>query len=217
MKWGLLCCAARFVGNANGAHKADARHHGLCPPRTVCLALMPKLRMLDPLVREHDPIVKDVRIESTIYGDLVRPELLPKPTCEVWLICGPPAAGKSSYVRANAQPNDIIIDFDMIAREYGMGRDHPSEAVAMLLLDRNERLAALANEPPDRVAWVIIGAPSDELRQWWRKALSVEPDHMILLLPPREELYRRIMADPDRRSVQHLHMQLIDKWLARDA
>jgi len=178
---------------------------------------MPKLQYLDPLVRERDPFVKDVGIENTIYGDLVRPERLPKPNCEVWLICGPPAAGKSSYVRANANFRDIVIDVDSIAREYGLGRERPSEATAMLLLDRNERLAALAKETSDRVAWVIIGAASEELRQWWCKVLGVEPDHLIVLVPPREELFRRIMADPDRRSVQYLHMRLVDKWFMQDA
>lgn len=177
---------------------------------------MAKLRSLGTLVRELEPAVRDVRIENTIYGDLVLPEGLPKPNCEVWLICGPPAAGKTTFVRANASKGDIIIDVDAIACEYGLGRKHPSEATAMLLLDRNERLAALATEPPDRVAWVIICAASEELRQWWRKVLGIQPDHLILLVPPREELYRRIMGDPDRRAVQHLHMKLVDKWLMQD-
>jgi len=177
---------------------------------------MPKLRPLGLLVREMEPAIRDVRIENTIYGDLVRPALLPKPACKVWLICGPPASGKSTYVRANAGKGDIVIDVDAIAREYGMGRERLSEATAMLLLDRNERLAALASEPVDRVAWVIMGGASHELRQWWCNALGVEPDHLIVLVPSREELYFRIMNDPDRRSVHHLHKSLVDKWFMQD-
>jgi 5-methylcytosine-specific restriction protein A len=169
------------------------------------------------LVREIDPVVKDMRVENTVYGDLVRPELLPKPTCKVWLICGPPASGKSTYVRANAGKGDIVIDMDAIAREYGMGRERLSEATAILLLDRNERLAALATEPPTTTAWVIMGGASQELRQWWCSALGVESECMILLVPPQEELYRRIMGDSDRRSVQHLHRSLVDKWFMQDA
>lgn len=176
-----------------------------------------KLRALAPLVREIEPVVKETRVENTVYGDLTRPERLPKPACKVWLICGPPASGKSTYVRANAKPGDIVIDLDMIAREYGLGRERPSEATAMLLLDRNDRLAALADQPSDRVAWVIMGGASEELRQWWCNALSVEPDCLILLVPSRDELHQRIMNDPDRRSVRHLHMWLVDKWFAQDA
>jgi 5-methylcytosine-specific restriction protein A len=176
-----------------------------------------RLRTLGPLVRDIEPAVKDLRIENTVYGDLVRPERLPKPTCEVWLICGPPASGKSTFVRANSKAGDIVIDLDTIAREYGLGRERPSEATAMLLLHRNDRFAALATEPPERVAWVIMGGASEQLRQWWCSALGVEPDHLILLVPPREELQQRIMNDPDRRSVRHLHMWLVDKWFMQDA
>jgi len=178
---------------------------------------MPKLKPLGLLVREMDPVVRDVRIENTAYGDLVRPELLPKPTCKVWLICGPPAAGKTTFVRANSQLGDIVIDLDAIAREYGMGRERLSESTAMLLLDRNERLAALATEPPTTTAWVIMGGASQELRQWWCKALRVEQERLVVLVPDREELYRRIMNDPDRRSVRNLHKLLVDKWFVQDA
>lgn len=171
--------------------------------------------MLGPLVHELEPAIQD-RVENTVYGDLARPQLLPKPTCKVWLICGPPASGKSTFVKTNAGKDDIVIDLDAIAREYGMSRDRPSEAITMLLLDRNERLAALASEPPERIAWVIMGGAGAELRQWWCNALAVEPDHLIVLTPPQEELYRRIMYDMDRRDVQHLHKRLVDKWFAQD-
>lgn len=175
------------------------------------------MRMLEPLVRDVQPTVRDVRVQDTIYGDLVLPERLPKPACQVWLVCGPPAAGKSTYVRAHASQGDIVIDLDAIAREYGMSRERPSELTAMLLLDRNERLAALAKEPSDRTAWVIIGGASQELRNWWCNALNVKPERMILLKPHRAELYQRIENDPDRRSVRHLHKWLVDKWFVQDA
>lgn len=174
---------------------------------------MPKLRFLDPQVRGLEPAVRDVRIENTIHGDLVRPERLPRPNCQVWLICGPPAAGKSTYVRNHAKPGDIVVDLDAIASEYGLGREYPWDTAAMLLQDRNQRLAALAKETSNRVAWVITTGGTGELRRWWCNVLGVEPDHLIVLVPPREELYRRIMADPERRSVRNIHMRVVDKWL----
>ena len=177
---------------------------------------MAKLKYLDPLVRDIEPAVKDLWVQDTIYGDLVKPERLPKPSCKVWLVCGPPASGKSTFIRKHASLGDIIIDLDTIAREYGMSRERPAEATAMLLMDRNERLAALASEAPQRVAWVILGGASEALRQWWCETLGVELDRLIVLLPSREELYQRIMNDPDRRTVRHLHMQLVDKWFAQD-
>jgi 5-methylcytosine-specific restriction protein A len=162
----------------------------------------------------HEIKTADVRRYRADLGSLTKPNL-PKPSCRVKLICGPPAAGKSTYVRANAAPSDIIIDLDMIARQCGMGRYRPGATRALLLL-RNQRLAALANEPPDRVAWVIISAPSKGLRQWWCAALRVLPADLLVLAPPRTELRHRVMNDPDRKDVIDLHLSLIDRWFARD-
>lgn len=146
---------------------------------------------------------------------LARPEL-PRPTCRVVLVCGPPASGKSSYVRDNAKPEDIVIDLDLIAREKGFGRVRPSKAIAGLLAERNKRLAALSREAKNRVCWFIISAPGAGLRRWWSEALNVQPSDVILLTPSREELRRRILADPDRHSVQALHFGLVDKWILRE-
>jgi 5-methylcytosine-specific restriction enzyme A len=142
---------------------------------------------------------------------------LPRPGCRVMLICGPPASGKSTYVRDNAGPNDIVIDLDTIARDYGLGRNRPEEATPLLLLERNRRLANLANEPAERVAWVIIGAPGQKLRRWWCQALGVEQGDMVLLAPPMAELQRRIMNDPERKRICDLQLQWIDKWMMSEA
>jgi hypothetical protein len=149
------------------------------------------------------------------YGDLARPDL-PRPTCRVRLVCGPPAAGKSTYVRAHAQPTDILIDIDAIARELGFDRDRPDSEVSEFLRIRNARLANLAKMPATRTAWVIIGAPSISLRQWWCNILNVKPNDLILLLPSRDQLQQRIINDPDRQNVRAHHFALVDKWLARE-
>jgi hypothetical protein len=151
----------------------------------------------------------------TQLGHIARPDL-PKPGCRVVLVCGPPAAGKSSYVEAHASPGDLIIDLDLLARERGYGRERPADVTGELLRERNARLAALATVPPDRTAWVIIGAPSASLRAWWCETLGVQPDDLIVLAPPREELRRRIMNDPDRSDVRQHHLELADCWLQRE-
>jgi 5-methylcytosine-specific restriction enzyme A len=148
-------------------------------------------------------------------GSLTQPSL-PRPRCRVMLICGPPASGKSTYVRANAKLNDIIIDLDMIARDHGFGRVRPDNAMHSLLRTRNGRLAALAKESPSRTAWVILSAPTAKLRQWWCDALGVQPHNLVVLMPTREELQRRVVADPDRKRVVDLHLSWIDKWLMRE-
>lgn len=148
-------------------------------------------------------------------GSVNRPTL-PKPSCRVRLVCGPPAAGKSTYVRNNAGPDDIVIDLDLIARNHGYDRLRPDTALTSLLQERNSLLAALATQPAERTAWVIIGAPTQRLRQWWCKALHVQPCDMVLLLPSRAELHRRVMRDPDRNAVADLHVLWIDRWIATE-
>src|SRR5262245_53579479 len=61
-------------------------------------------------------------------GSLSQP-CLPKPRCRVRLICGPPAAGKSTYVKDNAKADDIVIDLEAIAQEHGfVSRNRPENA-----------------------------------------------------------------------------------------
>lgn len=149
-------------------------------------------------------------------ASLARPEL-PKPACRVILVCGPPAAGKSTYVREHASPEDIVIDYDLTARELGFGRDRPDSATVDILRARNRSLEALSRVSPTQTAWVIVGAPSPSGRKWWQNALGVKPKDVIFLLPERRELIRRIVDDPERLSVRSLHIQLVDRWLERDA
>ena len=148
-------------------------------------------------------------------SDTARPEL-PRPRCRVRLVCGPPAAGKSTYVAKHAKPNDIILDLDAIAREWGYGRYRPSHVIGALLQERNRRLAALAKEPADRVAWVILTAPARSLRRWWCDALNVHPMDMVLLVPSVGELRGRIMTDPDRKYVREHHLALVNDWFRRE-
>jgi hypothetical protein len=155
-------------------------------------------------------------MNASVYGDLARPERLPKPKCRVMLICGPPAAGKSTYVREHMSAGDSLIDFDTIAKEHGYGRERPANSVGEILMDRNERLAALSKAPRDHVAWVIITAASDRMRRWWVDTLNVAANDLILLVPSREELFRRIRSDPERKSVRVLHETLIRQWFARE-
>jgi AAA domain len=149
-------------------------------------------------------------------GELARPEL-PRPTCRVVLVCGPPGAGKTTYVQKRARPVDIVIDLDLIAAEWGVGRERPSYLVGELLEERNNRLAALAHLPADALAYVVLTAPSHRLRAWWCEQLGVRVSDLVLLVPPRAEIYRRIMNDPERIAVRALHLQLAAKWFKLEA
>jgi predicted kinase/DNA-directed RNA polymerase subunit RPC12/RpoP len=154
-------------------------------------------------------------IEQNQQGSRARP-IFRKPNCKVVLVCGPPAAGKSTYVREHARTSDKVIDFDMIAREFGFVRNIPRDKVGLILDERNRRLRSLARMSVHSTAWVILTAPSRKLRQWWINALGVESNDLIVLTPPRQELEARIKADPDRKRVVPLHLKLIREWQRKE-
>ena len=54
------------------------------------------------------------------------------------------------------------------------------------------------------------------LRAWWCEQLGVRPSDLIVLVPARAELYRRIMNDPERVTVRALHLQLAAKWFKQE-
>lgn len=139
------------------------------------------------------------------FMELARPDL-PLPTCRVILVCGPPAAGKSTYVKQRARPEDIVVDLDLIARGCA--------DLEAALIERNKRLAALSIEPEDRRAWVIVCAPSQSLRAWWASTLGAE--QVVLLNPARPILLRRVAQDPSRKFRWQEQVEAIDKWIARE-
>src|SRR5262245_53036956 len=157
------------------------------------------------------------RRNSTWSGSLTQP-CLPKPGCTVRLICGPPAAGKSTYVKDNAKADDIVIDLDAIVQEYGfVGRNRPENATEYLLRVRNDRLAALAKEPAERTAWVLLTAPSAKLLEWCGAAVDVQASGLVLLVHPRAEVHRHVMNDLDRKRIGELQLCWIDNWFERES
>ncbi|MBL8773357.1 MAG: AAA family ATPase [Phenylobacterium sp.] len=137
-------------------------------------------------------------------GDLSRPSGIGRSYIPLNLICGPPGAGKSAYVRAHAQPRDLVLCFDELARQmFGRGRAAPERVGATLtdkqvfavLEERNRLLADLAR--PDtslrwRWAWLIALEPIAEHREWWARTMGAR----VFVLPtPADECLRRIQAD----------------------
>jgi hypothetical protein len=144
-----------------------------------------------------------------------RPDF-PKPKCRVVFVAGPPAAGKSSYVRKHAASCDIVIDFDAIGYQMGVSRERSSEQINLILAERNRRLAALADEPPQRTAWVIVTAPSRQLRKWWGDALGAKLMDRVLVCADRQICRERVRRDPTRRGMVNKYLRAIDQWFERE-
>lgn len=62
----------------------------------------------------------------------------------LYVVTGPPGAGKSSYIRAHAKPCDIVIDLDLMALAMaGPGADHHNHTPALLRVVHRARQAAI--------------------------------------------------------------------------
>lgn len=101
------------------------------------------------------------------------PEWLPKPACPVILVCGAPGAGKTTWAKAQAGKADTVIDLDdcftAVCGVHGHKADR--EFLRPALRYRNKLLANLAQQRHGK-AYVIVGAPTQEERQWWADKLG---------------------------------------------
>jgi 5-methylcytosine-specific restriction protein A len=149
-----------------------------------------------------------------VHG-LLYPEGLAPSTVPLTIVCGPPAAGKTTWVRQRAQAEDLIIDLDEIkARLSGAGLDSSWRAGLMKALEaRNRLLAALGQrDAPCPAAWFIVGEPAAAKRAWWDRVLR--PRRIVVLETPDEVCLSRIAAAPERAQTRAAQSVAVAKWWA---
>ncbi|MFE7747060.1 hypothetical protein ACFU5M_32675, partial [Nocardia sp. NPDC057455] len=89
----------------------------------------------------------------------------------ITVVIGPPCAGKTTHVQANASPSDIVIDFDRLARALGSPVEHghsPAHLRATLAAWKAAVTATLAARPTG--AWIIHAQPTAADLQRYRQA-----------------------------------------------
>lgn len=132
----------------------------------------------------------------------------------VTLVCGPPGAGKSTWVRREARPSDVVVDFDIYLSEVG-GRkwDTDPDKVRAAFRRRDDVLRSLALRDRGR-AFVIAVAPTTDERRAWCAALG--PDTAVVMLAePPEVCKARIMADDRRQHAVAAMFDGVDAWWQR--
>jgi len=107
------------------------------------------------------------RRPSLSHPSGLRPSVIP-----LTIVCGPPASGKTTYVKQHGA------------------------AVS----DRNRYLHAISKPCSWPAAWFIVGAPRQKERQWWQDKL--QPKDIVLLLPPEDLCYQRIKERGGVREAQ---------------
>jgi 5-methylcytosine-specific restriction protein A len=138
--------------------------------------------------------------------DNLKPSRVP-----VVIVCGPPASGKSTWVKRNAARGDTIIDLDESRVAVG-GRawDSDGEVLQRALAHRNELLHSLADKKSGR-AFVIIGAPTINERVAWRRALG-QVERVVVLDVPAETCIARLNRDPARAHARLELARAARRW-----
>ena len=105
------------------------------------------------------------------------------------VVTGPPAAGKSSWIKAHAKADDIVIDLDLMALAMaGPGADHHAHSDVLMRVVHRARFAALneAYQHLDKVdVYVIHTQPSAKARAKYKRLdariVTVDPGRDIVM------------------------------------
>jgi 5-methylcytosine-specific restriction enzyme A len=136
--------------------------------------------------------------------DHIRPSAIP-----VTLVCGPPRAGKTTWINQHKRFGDTVISLDECKVRCG-GRpwDTDRSVLRRALVYRDTMLRALATQKTG-CAFVEVAAPTQEERDAWCQALGTT--NVVLLDVPAAVCLARIEADPALAHTLEL-TQSVARW-----
>ncbi|HEY9315800.1 AAA family ATPase [Williamsia sp.] len=124
------------------------------------------------------------------------------------LVIGPPAGGKSTWCREQAGPDDVIIDYDLIALAISPPRDSSDHehSPAVKTITKAARKAAIDKAltlARDTDVYVIHSTPSRQLLDRYR----MKGARIVTIDPGRETVMRRA-----KRERPWWMQQVIKQW-----
>ena len=112
----------------------------------------------------------------------------------VRIVTGPPAAGKSTFVRERRRPGDVVIDFDTLANALAaVDPDNHEHAQHIKQVTKAARQAAIdkaLSQEGDHTVWIIHSTPSEKLLAHYR-GLGAAVD---VVDPGKEVVMKRVKA-----------------------
>lgn len=110
----------------------------------------------------------------------------------IWIVCGPPAGGKTSYVTEHKTPGDVVVDFDVLAQALGSTVAHGAPGpIGQVAFAARKAAIARVFEGIDTDAWIIQGNPARPSVERWGAAGA----RFVLVDPGEDEAIARAEAD----------------------
>lgn len=135
----------------------------------------------------------------------------------VFLVCGSPASGKTTYVAAHKKSNDLIVDLDYISAalmgEPG-GVHQYNKPILSVLLEVRELLYQIIAARRGKWERAFVITTIADAREM--KALADELRAKVVLMNATlEECLQRIKRDPSRTRSRALTERLVAEWFEK--
>lgn len=129
----------------------------------------------------------------------------------LYVVTGPPAAGKTTYVATHARPGDVVIDYDRIAQALtaGTGDTHRHPDAVQRVAHRARTAAIREGLKLSRGAdvWVVHSRPApDTLAEYMAhdaKVITIDPGKDVVLARCAEQRTPGARAAAMRWYTQH--------------
>ena len=118
------------------------------------------------------------------------------------VILGAPCSGKSSYVRDNARPGDIIWDFDKVHSALSGSKDHKHvQTIREYVFTIRETFYKTLKKRMNVRAWIINGSPKKEIRDMFISEFNA---NLIYLNIDKDEALRRASNERPTEWIEYI-------------
>lgn len=125
----------------------------------------------------------------------------------IHVLTGPPCGGKSTYMRKNAKPGDLLVDYDEISLTMGAKEKWAPEGIVQkAALKAREAAINIAMKDPKAESWIIQSRLSEELEKVFEE-LGAE---IVEIDPGKDVCIERAKRDGRPRNI----FLAIEGWYA---
>lgn len=131
------------------------------------------------------------------------------------VVCGPPGAGKTTYVQQKIKRGDVVLDLDLIFSAIsGLPvHDKPESLLSYMLNVQHAALAHLVLLGNDRPrSWIVGGFPTRQDRQRIKDMMGPQYTKIVILNTNQSTCRQRINDNPLRRDHFYEFGQMIENW-----